>query len=357
VGPRAARRGARARTTGTWAAALLAVTEEGTFEHGSSTLQLPADPDDPARWERVRAALLQARDARPQPARDDKVVTAWNGLAIVALAEGGAALDEPGWVAAAADAADLLLERHLVDGRLRRSSRDGAVGAAGRRPGGPRHPGRRPARAAPGHRAARWLEAATGLLDLALEHFAGPEPGLHHDTADDAEELLHRPRELTDNASPCGGSALASALLTASVLVADGGRYRAAAEAALRGAGTLLGRHPRFAGHWLTAAEALVHGPLQVAVSGADGDPARAALAARARRAAPGGTVVVVGEPDAPGVPLLADRPLVDGASGGLRLPRLRLRPPGHHPRRPDRRPHPLTRPPRPGRVGVVRLR
>jgi uncharacterized protein YyaL (SSP411 family) len=130
-----------------------------------------------------------------------------------------------------------------------------------------------------------------------------------YDTADDAEALLHRPREITDNASPCGGSALASALLTASVLTDRGGRYREAAEAALHGAGTLLREHPRFAGHWLTAAEAQVAGPLQVAIAGDGPD-----LLARARRTAPGGTVIVAGPPDAPGVPLLAVRPLVDGA-------------------------------------------
>jgi uncharacterized protein YyaL (SSP411 family) len=115
---------------GAWAARLLAVTPDGTFEHGASTLQLPADPDDPARWERVRAALLAARDRRPQPARDDKVVAAWNGMAIVALAEAGAALRRPEWVAAASQTADLVLGLHVVDGRLRRSSRDGVVGAA-----------------------------------------------------------------------------------------------------------------------------------------------------------------------------------------------------------------------------------
>ena len=106
------------------------MTPEGTFEHGSSTLQLPADPDDPARWRRIRSALLAARNRRPQPARDDKVVTAWNGMAVLALAEAGAALGRPDWVAAADATADLLLDRHVVDGRVRRSSRDGAVGAA-----------------------------------------------------------------------------------------------------------------------------------------------------------------------------------------------------------------------------------
>jgi uncharacterized protein YyaL (SSP411 family) len=301
---------------GKWAAALLAVTETGTFEHGSSTLQLLADPDDPARWERVRAALLAARAQRPQPARDDKVVTSWNGMAILALAEAGAALGHPEWVAAAAEAADLLLRLHLVDGRLRRSSRDGKVGAAAGvlEDHGCLADGLLALHQATGER--RWLAAAAGLLDTALAHFADPDqPGSFFDTADDAETLLHRPRDVTDNASPCGASSLASALLTASVLVAEPARYRTAAEAAVASAGFLAEKHPRFAGHWLTAAEAMVRGPLQVAVVGEDGDPGRDTLLAHARGLAAGGTVVVPGHPDAPGVPLLADRPLVDGAA------------------------------------------
>ena len=301
---------------GAWAAELLGVTEEGTFEHGSSTLQLPADPAEPAPWGRVRAELLAARDVRPQPARDDKVVTAWNGLAILALAEAGAALDRPDWTAAAGEAAELVLRLHVVDGRLRRSSRDGVVGSAAavledyalladallalhQATGVP-----------------RWLAAATQVLDLALAHFADPEhPGTFFDTADDAEALLHRPRDITDNASPCGGSALAGALLTASGL-AEGeaaARYADAADAAVRAAGALAQRYPRFAGHWLTVAEAAARGPLQVAVVGVATDPAHAALLAHVRRVAPAGTVVVAGEPDAAGVPLLAHRPLVDG--------------------------------------------
>jgi uncharacterized protein YyaL (SSP411 family) len=301
---------------GDWAAFLLNVTEKGTFEHGSSTLQLLADPEDPERWERVRATLLEARRKRPQPARDDKVVTAWNGMAILALAEGGAALDRSDWIAAAAEAADLLLRLHVVDGRLRRSSRDGAVGAAAGvlEDHGSLAEGLLALHQVTG--AARWLAAATEILDVALEHFADPErPGAFYDTADDAEALLHRPREFTDNATPSGSSALTSALLTASVLAGESGRYRDAAEAALRSMGTLMDKHPRFAGHWLTAAEAMVRGPLQVAIVGPAADEGRAALLAHARRLAPGGAVVVPGEPDAPGVPLLADRPLVDGGA------------------------------------------
>src|SRR5215211_6115717 len=64
---------------------LLGVTETGTFEHGTSVLQLRTDPEDAARWAAARADLLARRQARPQLARDDKVVAAWNGLAIAAL--------------------------------------------------------------------------------------------------------------------------------------------------------------------------------------------------------------------------------------------------------------------------------
>ncbi len=113
---------------GAWAAALFAVTEAGTFEHGSSVLQLPADADDQARFERVRAVLLAARATRPQPGRDDKVVTSWNGWAITALAETAVALGAPEFLDAATQCASTLLDRHLVDGRLRRASLGGQVG-------------------------------------------------------------------------------------------------------------------------------------------------------------------------------------------------------------------------------------
>ena len=113
---------------GRWAAELFGVTEAGTFEHGSSVLQLPADPDDPERFDRVRTALLAARLTRPQPGRDDKVVTAWNGLAITALAEASVALDRPEFLDAATQCARSILDLHIVDGRLRRASLGGRVG-------------------------------------------------------------------------------------------------------------------------------------------------------------------------------------------------------------------------------------
>src|SRR5207302_314262 len=89
---------------GAWAAELFGVTTAGTFEHGTSVLTRYRDPKpaDLARFEALRAAMSAARDRRPQPERDDKVVTAWNGMAIVALAEAGAAHGHPEWIDAAA---------------------------------------------------------------------------------------------------------------------------------------------------------------------------------------------------------------------------------------------------------------
>ena len=297
---------------GRWAAELLSVTPEGTFEHGTSVLQLRTDPDDPERWQRARKALLAARAERPQPPRDDKVVTEWNGMAITALAEAGAALNRPQWVEAAATAADLVLGTHRVDGRLRRSSRDGRVGAADGVLAD--HAwladGLLALHQATG--AAHWLSSAVELLDTALARFADPEhSGAYFDTAHDAEALVRRPADPTDNATPSGASTLAGALLTASAL-AGSTEHRAAAEAALNRAGLLPTRIPRAAGHWLTVAEALALGPLQVAVVGADDDPGRVELLATARARVPGGAVVLAGEPDGSGEGLLAGRTQVD---------------------------------------------
>ena len=295
------------REDGEWAAALFGVTPEGTFEHGTSTLRLPS-PEPGDRWDRVRAALLDARAKRAQPGRDDKVVTAWNGLAISALAEAGALFDEPRWVGAAVRAADLLLGLHVVDGRLLRTSRDGVAGTAAGvlEDYGCLADGLLALHQVTG--GARWLDAACGLLDTALARFAVPDAaGAYYDTADDAEALVRRPSDPTDNASPSGASSLAAALLTASALGPDrAALYRTAAEHAVARSGLLTARAPRFAGHWLAVAEALHAGPVQVALVGASAE-----LVAAARAGVHGGGVVVAGTPDS--APLLADRPLVDG--------------------------------------------
>jgi uncharacterized protein YyaL (SSP411 family) len=297
---------------GQWAASVFGVTDAGTFEAGASVLQLHGDPDDQARLDRVRAALLAARLTRPQPGRDDKVVTAWNGLAITALAEASVALDAPELANAATDCATALLALHVVDGRLRRASLGGRVGESAAIL-------EDHAMLATGLLAlyqltteAGWLTAATHLLDIALAHLADHDhPGRWFDSADDGERLLLRPADPYDGATPSGASAIAEALLTASHLTGGGqaDRYGQAATDALQAHSPLLARAPRSAGHWLAVAEAAVRGPLQIAV--ACGEPGSRLLAA-ARRIAPGGAIVVGGEVDSS--ELLVGRGRVAGA-------------------------------------------
>jgi uncharacterized protein YyaL (SSP411 family) len=297
---------------GRWAASVFNVTETGTFEHGSSVLQLPADPDDAERFDRVRTALLAARLTRPQPGRDDKVVTAWNGLAITALAEASVALDRPELLDAATQCARALLDLHLVDGRLRRASLGGRVGdsAAILEDHATLATGLLTLHQLTGE--ASWLDAAMSLLDIALDHFADPErEGRWYDSADDAEQLMVRPADPLDGATPSGTSSIAEALqLAAHLAPADrADRYAAAAGTTLASASPVLARLPRSGGHWLAVAEAAVRGPIQIAVAC---DAGRSELLAAARTLAPGGAVVVGGPVNSSA--LLTDRDRVDGA-------------------------------------------
>ncbi|MGI8882573.1 MAG: thioredoxin domain-containing protein [Jatrophihabitans sp.] len=296
---------------GAIAAGMFEVTAAGTFEAGASTLQLLADPGDPEQWAELRTRLHEARATRPQPARDDKVVTAWNALAIAALAEAGVVLAEPEYVAAAVEAAELLLDRHWLDGRLRRSSRGGAVGA-------PLGVLEDYANLADGllvlHQATgqpRWLNAAGDLLAVAVDIFIDDD-GTVWDTAADASPLVRRPWDPTDGATPSGSSALAGALLNYSALSGSEG-HRETAERLLTVVSWLGREQPRFLGHALAAAEALVDGPVQVAIVGESGSGVLTETAWLHRGP---GAVVVSGDPDAPGMPLLAQRPA--RTDGGL---------------------------------------
>jgi hypothetical protein len=155
----------------------------------------------------------------------------------------------------------------------------------------------------------RWLDLAKDLLDVAVDQFLDADGW--HDTAADAQALVHRPFDPADGPTPAGIAAVAGAAVTCGAL-AGSPRYREVGEAALASLARLATQAPRAAGWALAVGEALLTGPLEVAVSGPAG-PERDALAAAARASTSPGAVVVVGEPDASGVPLLAGRPLVDG--------------------------------------------
>lgn len=252
------------------AARYFGVTEEGTFEEGASVLQLPQQDGfvDAEKVASVRERLLAARAGRPAPGRDDKVVAAWNGLAVAALAETGAYFDRPDLVEAAIGAADLLVRLHMDDrARLARTSKDGRAGA---------HAGvlEDYADVAEGFLALAsvtgegvWLEFAGFLLDHVLAQFTDAESGALYDTAADAERLIRRPQDPTDNATPSGWSAAAGALLSYGAQT-GAEPHRTAAERALGVVKALGPRAPRFIGWGLAVAEALLDGPREVAVVG-----------------------------------------------------------------------------------------
>ncbi|MGW7260112.1 thioredoxin domain-containing protein [Streptomyces sp. NPDC054834] len=302
------------------AARYFGVTEEGTFEHGQSVLQLPQQDGvfEADRVAAVRERLLRVRGERPAPGRDDKVVAAWNGLAIAALAETGAYFDRPDLVEAAVGAADLLVRLHLDEhARLARTSRDGRAGAnAGVLEDY--------ADVAEGFLALAsvtgegvWLEFAGLLLGHVLTRFTDPETGALYDTAADAERLIRRPQDPTDNAAPSGWTAAAGALLGYAAHTGSEA-HRTAAEKALGVVKALGPRVPRFVGWGLAVAEALLDGPREVAVVGPSlDDPATRTLHRTALLGTAPGAVVAVGTSDGDEFPLLADRPLVDGAPTG----------------------------------------
>ncbi len=296
-----------------FAQALFGLRDGGNFEAGTSTLRLDRDPaaEERDRFDGVRRTLLDARSERTRPARDDKVVAAWNGLAVAALAEAGVILDEPDLVEAARAAARLLVTVHLVDGRLRRVSRGGRAGA----PGGVLEDY---ACVADGLLAlfsvtgeAQWYDVAAELVGVIETHFADGRDGFY-DTADDAEILVKRPQDPADNAAPSGQAMTLTALVGLQGLTGDTSRAERAQRLVSRLAG-LAERAPRFAGQTLTAMEAMADGPRQVAIVGAADDPARSALVTAAHRLAHPGQVVAVGDGERAVVPLLEDRPLVHG--------------------------------------------
>ena len=201
----------------------------------------------------MRGRLLARPGRRPQPARDDKVVAAWNGLAITALAEyarcstGDADVRARTRRSRLAEAAGAT--RHLVDGRLRRVSRDGVVGE----PAGVLEDYGCVAEAfCAVHQLTgdgRWLDAGRASCSTWRWRTSAPAQGGFYDTADDAERLVTRPADPTDNATPSGLSAIGAALVAYAALTGET-RYREAAEAALATVAPLIvAGTPRFAGY------------------------------------------------------------------------------------------------------------
>ncbi|MGW9413205.1 thioredoxin domain-containing protein [Arthrobacter cupressi] len=293
-------------------ARLMNVRERGTVSaHGS-----PLHPGrsfsaaDALLWERSRPVLLAERGSRNQPARDDKVVAGWNGLAVAALAETGAILGEPRLVEAAENIAGYLERVHWDAGeprdgepgraRLTRVSHDGTA----RGIGGLLEDyafcadGLLALYAVTGR--VRWYTFAQELLAEAADRFAAG--GRLTDSAGESGQVLRASGEQPsldpfDNAAPSGAAAFAGALLTSSAYSGSHDQ-RAMAGNILNLLPPIASRAPRVAGWLLATGQAALAGPLEAAVAGPDGPARRELHLALLRSPSPGMVVAVQENPD-----------------------------------------------------------
>lgn len=195
-----------------WASEVFGMTTKGTDEHTLFVPSYRVDPEDvdQRRLDSVLARMRAGRDARPHASRDDLVVAEWNGLAIDALIVAALHLDEPRWVDVAERAATCIWNTHRVSGRMRRGSRDGETGRALGSAGDLGAMAIGMLRLAAVRGDSVWLDRAISLLDEADAHFAARGGGWY-DSAVDADSLIYRPRDGSDDPSPSPVSLLIAA--------------------------------------------------------------------------------------------------------------------------------------------------
>ena len=284
------------------------VTPTGNWE-GHSILHRTGRPGPaPSVVERARVALLAARSARVRPARDDKQLAAWNGLALRALASGALVLGEERYHEATT-ALVAFIREHLLraDDRLWRTSRDGSshtaafaedyVNVAD---------GLLGAYAATGD--GRDLELAASLMDRAVADFWDDASGTLYDTGPEHEVAVTRPRSLIDSATPAANSVGADVLLKLALLAGDPDHDRRA-RSILRAAAPAMERQPSAFGRMLGAADRALAAPIDAVIAGDPADPLARALREAAMRSYAPDLVLAPLDPDGP----LAELPLFAG--------------------------------------------
>jgi hypothetical protein len=260
----------------------------------------------------ARTALLAARERRAQPARDDKALAAWNGLALAAFADAARILGRDEDREAAVRIAEGLTGcLRAPDGRFYRSWKDGRATLNGYLED--------QASAADGLLALydatfdeRWFVAVRELADLVLARFPDPAGGFF-DTSDDHEPLLYRPKQLEDNATPSGNAAMAAVLLRLAALTGEG-RYRYAAEGALGLVADTAGQYPLAYAQWLAALDFAAADVDEIAIVGdlADSDTCDLLSVVRAGFR-PHQVVALSARPGSSAVPLMEARTAING--------------------------------------------
>ena len=255
------------------------ITEAGNFENANvlqralddTTLAQQFRIDEEhviARLTNLHARLLEARQQRIRPTTDDKVLVSWNALALISFAEAGRYLQRPDYTLVAMRNAAFILSALHPNDRLLRSWRAGIA----------QHNGFLEDYAAlilallslyQSDPDTKWYGAAAQLVGEMVEHFSDPQGGFF-DTRDDHGDLLTRPKEIQDNAVPCGNSMAAMALLQFASYTGDGALYDRS-EGTLRSIQDPASRYPTAFGYWLCAIDFALQPAQEVAILG---DPA-----------------------------------------------------------------------------------
>ena len=269
------------------------VTHNGNFE-GKNILNVPRDPEafaaehelDPEQLAgivaRGRTKLLEVRERRVHPLLDDKVLASWNGLMLRSFAEAGAVLGRVDYLEAAVKNAEFLTTVMRPQGRLLRTYRNGEAKLLGYLEDY--------SCVADGLIALyeatldlRWLENAVAMADSMIELFWDEATGGFYDTGSDHEALVIRPRDVFDNAQPCGGSVASDILLKLAVFTGNDD-YAAKAAVPLRSLHDHMARSPGGTGHWLSALDFYISAVKEVAVVGPSENAATSELLDTVRR-------------------------------------------------------------------------
>ena len=297
------------------------VTEAGNFE-GSNIFFRASKPEALAeqlsmnvvtvekRLAEARELLLQTRRRRIHPGLDDKVLTAWNGLTLIALAEAARATQNEEYLVAAQTQANFLLGNLLADGKLLRSWRDGKA----------QYTAYLEDHAALGLGLLalyqsdfdpRWYREAVRQADELLEAFADPEGGFF-DTRHDHEQLIARPKSIQDSPTPSGNTLAATLLLTLGAYE-GAARFIEPAESALRAMALTASQHPSTFAGWLNAIDFAIGPQLQLAIAGSPSDARFNELLSRFNSEYIPNLIVAGGEPGADDQPtLMAERSMRD---------------------------------------------
>lgn len=282
------------------------VRPEGNFEGANILTASSADPPD-----RARRALFEGRSTRPRPGRDEKVLTSWNGLAIAALGEAGAVFERRDFLVAAEEAASFLLEQSRDgSGRLFHSVKDGRA----------KVPGLLEDYAYltdalftlwEATFEVRWAREAQWLCRAMLELFHDPSEGGFFTTGRDHEQLIVRPKEIVESATPSPNAVASLLLQKMGVLLGDQDFARAGAEV-LRLAHPYMERAPQAVGTHLCALDFYTSTAKEIAIVGDRKDDRTMALLREIwRRFIP--NKVMAGSPPGIDSPILEGKETKDG--------------------------------------------